>query len=63
MYLQKGMVNEIQRYKLKSCGFGTLSVIRGISPVTKRQALPLYLEGLGFHSIGRFLKCSHVAIN
>ena len=28
----------------------------------KRQALHLYLEGLGFRSIGRFLKVSHVSI-
>lgn len=27
----------------------------------KRQVLQLYLEGLGFRFIGRFLKCSHVA--
>jgi transposase-like protein len=35
---------------------------RGVSVETKRQALQLYLEGLGFRSIGRFLKCSHVAV-
>jgi len=28
----------------------------------KRQALQLYLEGLGFRSIGRFLGVSHVSI-
>ena len=28
----------------------------------KRQALQLYLEGLGFRSIGRFLKISHVTV-
>jgi uncharacterized protein YjcR len=28
----------------------------------KGVALQLYLEGLGFRSIGRFLKCSHVAV-
>jgi uncharacterized protein YjcR len=28
----------------------------------KRQALELYLEGLGFRSIGRILKVSHVSI-
>ena len=27
----------------------------------KRQAVELYLEGLGFRSIGRFLNVSHVA--
>ena len=34
----------------------------GKSSTVKRQALELYLEGLGFRSIGRFLKCSHVAV-
>ena len=29
---------------------------------TKRQALELYLEGLGFRSIGRILKFSNVSI-
>ena len=28
----------------------------------QRNALILYLEGLGFRSIGRFLKVSHVAV-
>jgi transposase-like protein len=28
----------------------------------KRQALQLYLEGLGFRSIGRFLGVSHVSV-
>ena len=28
----------------------------------KRQALQLYLEGLGFRSIGRILKVSHVSV-
>jgi transposase len=32
------------------------------SEETKRQALTLYLEGLGFRSIGRLLNCSHVAV-
>ncbi len=33
------------------------------SPLSvKRQALQLYLEGLGFRSIGRFLGVSHVSI-
>jgi hypothetical protein len=29
---------------------------------TKRQALELYLEGMGFRAIGRFLKFSNVSI-
>ena len=57
-----GIVKARQRYKCKSCGYRHTVQYRGISPETKRQALQLYLEGLGFRSIGRFLKCSHVAV-
>ena len=57
-----GIVKERQRYRCKSCGYRYTVQYRGISPATKRQALQLYLEGLGFRSIGRFLKCSHVAV-
>lgn len=32
------------------------------SEEVKRQALAMYLEGLGFRSIGRRLNCSHVAV-
>jgi hypothetical protein len=51
-----------QRYHCKSCGYRHTVSYRGISPTIKRQALQLYLEGLGFRSIGRILKCSHVAV-
>ena len=34
----------------------------GKSDKLKRDALILYLEGLGFRSIGRFLDVSHVAV-
>jgi transposase-like protein len=57
-----GIVKERQRYRCKSCGYRHTVQYLGISPATKRQALQLYLEGLGFRSIGRFLKCSHVAV-
>lgn len=57
-----GIVKERQRYKCKSCGYRHTVKYLGISPAIKRQALELYLEGLGFRSIGRFLKCSHVAV-
>ena len=57
-----GIVKARQRYKCKSCGYRHTVQYLGISPETKRQALQLYLEGLGFRSIGRFLKCSHVAV-
>ena len=35
---------------------------RGKEAHLKRQAVELYLEGLGFRSIGRFLQVSHVAV-
>jgi len=57
-----GIVNKRQRYKCKSCGYRHTVRQVGISSAIKRQALELYLEGLGFRSIGRFLKCSHVAV-
>ena len=57
-----GIVKGKQRYKCKSCGYRHTVKHLGISPEIKRQALQLYLEGLGFRSIGRFLKCSHVAV-
>ncbi len=57
-----GIVKEKQRYRCKSCGHRHTVQHRGICPATKREALQLYLEGLGFRSIGRFLKCSHVAV-
>jgi len=60
--VKDGIVKEKQRYKCKSCGYRHTVSYRGISRSIKRQALQLYLEGLGFRSIGRFLKCSHVAV-
>ncbi|MDD2864935.1 MAG: helix-turn-helix domain-containing protein [Methylococcales bacterium] len=35
---------------------------RGLSLDIRRQALQLYLAGLGFRPIGRLLKCSHVTV-
>jgi len=40
----------------------TRSTPRGISVEIKRQALQLYLEGLGFRAIGRLLGVSNVAV-
>ena len=57
-----GIVKERQRYRCKTCNYRHTVRYRGKDPEIKRQALELYLEGLGFRSIGRFLKCSHVAV-
>jgi len=59
--VKDGIIKGRQRYRCKSCTFRHTVQHRGKSPYVKRQALELYLEGLGFRSIGRFLKCSHVA--
>ncbi len=60
--VKDGVVKGKQRYFCKECGYRHTVPFRGKSPTLKRQALELYLEGLGFRSIGRFLKCSHVAV-
>ena len=58
-YGKDSIVKGKQRYRCKSCDFRHAVQHRGKSPDVKRQTLELYLEGLGFRSIGRFLKCSH----
>ncbi len=57
-----GIVKAKQRYRCKSCGYRHTVRHREISLDIKRQVLELYLEGLGFRPIGRFLKCSHVSV-
>jgi transposase-like protein len=57
--VKDGIVKGKQRYRCKLCNFRHTVQHRGKSPEVKRQALELYLEGLGFRSIGRFLKCGH----
>ena len=62
--IRAGKVNDKQRYKCKDCNYyySTLSKSGSGNKTQKRQALELYLEGLGFRSIGRLLKFSHVTI-
>jgi transposase len=60
--VKDGIVKGRQRYLCHGCKYRHTVPHRGKSPALKRQALELYLEGLGFRSIGRFLKCSHVAV-
>ena len=59
-----GFVKEIQRYKCSSCNYKyTVELKSTAKPKSmKRQALQLYLEGLGFRSIGRFLEVSNVSV-
>ena len=53
-----------QRYNCKECNFHFTVEKRSTNAPEhiKKQALQLYLEGLGFRSIGRFLEMSHVAV-
>ena len=57
-------IKGVQRYKCKSCNYRyTVELKSSAKPMAmKRQALQLYLEGLAFRSIGRFLKVSHVSV-
>ena len=57
-----GIVKQKQRYLCKDCKYHFTVECVGKPEKLKRDALILYLEGLGFRSIGRFLKVSHVAV-
>ena len=60
-----GIVREKQRYKCKKCNYRYTVEKREAKESTKeirKLALKLYLEGLGFRSIGRILGFSHVAV-
>ena len=63
-YCKDGIVKGRQRYLCKRCRYRyTVQHRYGTAdPTVKRQALQLYLEGLGFRSIGRVLKFSNVAV-
>jgi transposase-like protein len=62
-FCKNGVNTGIQRYKCKKCGYN-FTKGRSSKPLyLKRLALQLYLEGLGFRSIGRVLKVSHVSVH
>ena len=62
-YVKNGFEKGKQRYKCKVCGCNfTDTPQRGYSWEMRLQALHLYLEGLGFRSIARFLKISNVTV-
>ncbi len=62
--VKNGSINGRARYRCKSCKYDytVLQKSTAASAEKKRLALELYLEGLGFNSIGRVLKVSHVAV-
>jgi len=61
--VRNGVIKGVQRYKCKDCGCNyTVGFTQNAEKERKRRfALSLYLEGLGFHSIGRLLGVSHVS--
>lgn len=62
--VKNGLVRDLQRYKCKDCGFNfTVEKRSNEYPKSMRKkALQLYLEGLGFRSIGRILEVSNVTV-
>ncbi len=63
--VKRGIVGERQRYTCKDCGYNytVMKKSSAKSDKMKRRALQLYLEGLGFRSIERFLGVSHVSVH
>ena len=62
--IKAGFIKDRQRYKCKECGYHfTVELKSTAKPISmKKTALHLYLEGLGFRSIGRFLGVSNVSV-
>ena len=63
--VKDGIVKNRQRYKCKNCNYRFTVQQKNVKMATdeiKRMALHMYLEGLGFRSIGRILNFSHVAV-
>ena len=63
-YSKDGKNNGKQRYKCKSCNYRYTVSIKSTAatPSQKRLALQMYLEGMGFRSIGRILNFSNVSV-
>lgn len=60
---KNGFNKGYQRYKCKECGCNfTKSNKRGYSADIKRQAIKLYLEGVGFRQIERIMCISNVTV-
>ena len=57
-----GKIKDKQRYKCKDCNYNYTKGRNSKDKSLKRFALELYLEGLGFRSIGRLIKVSHVSV-
>ncbi len=61
-HVKSGTIKKQQRYRCKNCNCNYTLNNKGSTKEQRRMAVTLYLEGLGFRSIGRILKFSHVAV-
>ena len=63
--VKSGAINGRQRYKCQVCRYLYTVVHKSdiSTAAQRRMAVTLYVEGLGFRSIGRILGFSHVAIS
>ena len=63
-YCKDGIVKSRQRYRCSVCKYHyTVEKKSDVkSADTKRLALAMYLEGLGFRAIGRILNISHITV-
>ena len=61
-HVKDGIVKGKQRFFCKQWKTGRRVDFRGKPLEIKRMVLYLYLEGLGFRSIGRIIKKSNVAV-
>ena len=61
---KNGRINNRPRYRCRhcKCDYTVAQKSTAKSVAVKRLALQMYLEGLGFRSIGRILKVSHVSV-
>ena len=62
--VKNGHIKGRPRFRCKECGYDYTVIQKSTSvPIDKKRlALQMYLEGLGFNSIGRMLNVSHVAV-
>ena len=61
-FVKDGIVKGKQRFLCKDCKYRYTVEYRGKPVEVKREALHLYLEGLGFRSIARIIGVSNVAV-
>ena len=61
--VKSGIVHGKQHYCCRNCGYNYTTIYkRGKRDGLKRPALKLYLEGMSFRGIGRFLNVSNVSV-